>query len=283
MYDEGVVSKYVDHMQVRNLRHWTIYSRVRTLARLSDWAEGPVLYLTEAQLKEWQSQRAKRIEAESLRTDTSHLRQFYRWAQREAYRVDDPTIRLIMPRVYRRLPRPIADVKLAEAMQGADLYMCAILALAAFAGLRAMEVAQLDWAEVSVADKQVRVEEGKGGRGRRVPLSSALIAVLEHLPERRGPVIPRLDGASGANSAAVISKRANEYLHSLGIVETLHQCRHRFATITYRACRDIRAVQELLGHASPNTTAIYAASASEVGLDAVERAGLLNGNHAGSA
>lgn len=277
MFDEGILIKYRDHMGVQNLRPWTVYGRMRTLTRLGEWANSPVLYLTEVELKAWQTARSKMIQPESLRTETSHLRNFYGWAREEKYRVDDPAIRLIMPRVVRRLPRPIADALLAQAMELAPDDMAAILALAALAGLRACEIAVLDWAEVESFDQsQPHLEaNGKGGKGRRVPISTALVSVLTKLAYHKGPVIPRLDGLPGANTSSNISKRANIYLHEMGIAETLHQCRHRFATATYRQCKDIRAVQELLGHASPTTTAIYAASSSAVAIDAVERAGNL--------
>lgn len=275
MTGEGVIAKFTDHMTLRNLRHWTIYNRVRTLARLSAWAQSPVLYLTEAQLKAWQLERSRQIKPEALRTETSALRSFYGWSQREGYRVDDPTARLVMPRVARRLPRPINDRNLAAAIESADIPMKVILGLAAFAGLRACEIGLLDWSEVGLVDEQphIRIEEGKGGRGRHVPLSQALIELLRALPHRKGPVIPRLDGGPGYVPAHRISMRANVYLHEMDIIETLHQLRHRFATVTYRACQDIRAVQDLLGHASPATTAIYAASASAIAIEAVEAAG----------
>jgi integrase len=136
----------------------------------------------------------------------------------------------------------------------------------------------LEWSEVGIVDRQplLRVTEGKGGHMRVVPLSSALAATLKGLPHRRGPVIPRADGRPGPNRAHRISQTANDFLHQMGIVETLHQCRHRFATSAYQACQDIRAVQDLLGHASPTTTAIYAASASAVARSAVEAAGQLD-------
>lgn len=275
--DEGVVSRWLEHMQLRNLRHWTIYNRQQTLRRLHRWAGGPVLYLSEADLNRWHKDRARQIQPEPLRTEISHLRQFYRWCQRENFRPDDPTLRIEMPRVHRRLPRPIRDAKLAEAMLAADPENAAILALAAFAGLRAHEIAQLDWSEVGERDSSphIRVIDGKGGRGRRVPLSTALIAVLGELKTHRGPVIPRRDGQAGPNTASRISQRANKHLHKLGIDETLHQCRHRFASTTYQACRDIRAVQDLLGHASPTTTSIYAEASSAVAISAVEAAGQL--------
>jgi hypothetical protein len=79
--------------------------------------------------------------SQTLRTDTSHLRQFYR-LQREGYRDDDPSVRLIMPRTVRGLPRPIKDSDLMFAITSAtDRQVKAILALPAFAGLRAGEIA----------------------------------------------------------------------------------------------------------------------------------------------
>lgn len=274
---DGVVSRYLDHLRVRNLQPTTIYNRQQALRRLAKWAGGPILYLTEDDLLRWQIQRMREIQPEPVRTEMSHARQFYRWCQRERLREDDPTIRLELPRVARRVPRPMRDRQLAQALAAADPHTAAILALAAFAGLRAIEVARLSWSEVGVGDMspQIRINHGKGGHARVVPMSKALEAILAALPSRRGPVIPRLDGLPGQCEAHRISSRANTYLHDMGIVETLHQCRHRFATTAYQSCQDIRAVQDLLGHASPTTTAIYAASASAVSRAAVEAAGTL--------
>ncbi|WP_375490206.1 tyrosine-type recombinase/integrase [uncultured Jatrophihabitans sp.] len=275
---EGVVSKYLDTLNMRGLRRWTVYNRRCALTRLARWSGGPILYLTESDLVRWQKQRAAEIQPEPMRTEMSHHRQFYRWATREGYRRDDPTLRIELPRVARRVPRPIGDTRLAAAMAAADPSTAAILALAAFAGLRACEIAGLDWSEVGIVDRHplLRVVEGKGGHGRVVPVSVALTTALAALPHRRGPVIQRLDGRAGPCAAHRISSRANEYLHQMGVTETLHQCRHRFATSAYQACQDIRAVQDMLGHASPTTTAIYAASASAVARSAVEAAGHLS-------
>jgi integrase/recombinase XerC len=274
---DGVVGRYLDHLKVRNLQPTTIYNRRQALHRLGLWAGSPILYLTEADLMRWQAQRMQEIQPEPVRTEMSHARQFYRWAQRESFRDDDPTLRLELPRVARRLPRPMRDRHLAEALAGADDPTAAVIGLAAFAGLRAIEIARLDWAEVGLGDRspQIRINHGKGGHARAVPLSSVLESLLGQLPARRGPVIPRLDGRPGQCAAHRISSRANNYLHGMGITDTLHQCRHRFATTAYQSCQDIRAVQDLLGHASPTTTAIYAASASVVSRSAVEAAGLL--------
>lgn len=274
--EEGIVGRYIEHLRVRNLRPWTLYSRRRALARLAAWAQSPVLYLTEGDLRRWQAQRSREIQPECVRTDMSHHRQFFRWCVRDGFLTVDPTARLDLPRVARRVPRPIADDRLAEAMAGAPDNIRVCLALASFAGLRACEIAGLDWSEIGLGDNPViQVTEGKGGHMRTVPLSAALRSELLSLPDRRGPVIRRIDGRPGPCRSGRISGMVNTYLRSMGLTETLHQCRHRFATTTYRACQDLRAVMLLMGHQSPATTSQYAAAASTVAVSAVEAAGSL--------
>jgi integrase len=76
---------------------------------------------------------------------------------------------------------------------------------------------------------------------------------------RRGPVVTRPDGSRGHCQPWTISHVANRYLHGIGIPDTLHSLRHRFGTAVYRASRDLRLTQELLGHSTPIMTALYAA------------------------
>ncbi len=66
-----------------------------------------------------------------------------------------------------------------------------------------------------------------------------------------------------------VSQMVNRYLHSIGIAKTAHCLRHSFATNIYRTTRDLRLTQELMGHASPATTAIYAACDMEKAAPAV--------------
>lgn len=277
MEAEGAVNQHLRHLKVRNLRDASISNRRYVLRRLAAWANGPILYLTESQLELWQGKRAETIKAATLRMEMTSVREFYKWCIREGLRKDNPADRLDMPRVARGLPRPVPDASLAGAMAEADPRICAILALAAFAGLRACEIARLDWAEVHLADEgaTLRVVDGKGGRGRVLPVSTALAVVLRQLPARHGPVITQPNGHAGHCKPHRISQMANTFLHEAGVRETLHQCRHRFATATYAACQDIRAVQELMGHSSPTTTSIYAAVPRGVSSAAVEAAGTL--------
>jgi site-specific recombinase XerD len=64
------------------------------------------------------------------------------------------------------------------------------------------------------------------------------------------------DGPLTANR---VSQVVNGYLHGIGIVDTAHTIRHWYGTNIYRITRDLRLVQEMMGHESPATTAIYTA------------------------
>ncbi len=280
MEEEGAVNQHLRHLKVRNLRATSISNRRYVLKRLAGWAHGPILYLTESQLEEWQNNRAEQVVPGTLRMEMTSIREFYKWCVREGLRKDNPADRLDMPRVPRGLPGAMEDVDLARAIAAADPRVAAILALAAFAGLRACEIARLDWSEVTITGTapQLRVVDGKGGKGRVLPVSAALAAILAVLPHRHGPVITQPNGHAGHCKPHRVSQLANVYLHApeMGIKKSLHKCRHRFATVTYAACRDIRSVQELMGHSSPTTTAIYAAAPPDAARQAVEAAGSLS-------
>jgi len=275
---QSAVVDYLRHLEVRGCRPTTIYNRRRTLARFTAWAGGRLLLkLTAEDLAAWQDERTGQILAGSRRAELSNVREFYKWAVRDGRIKKDPTARLFMPRMPRGMPRPVSEADLAVALRSADEWTAVILGLAAFAGLRACEIARLDWSEVGFNEQppMIRVVDGKGGHGRLVPLAPALADLLLALPTRKGPVIRRINGYAGHNAPPTISGIANRYLHSVGVRESLHQLRHRFGTRTYRACRDIRAVQELMGHKSPTTTSIYAAASPGVALDAVLAASVI--------
>lgn len=236
-----------------------------------------LLELSFEQLLEWQEQRSCEISPAGRRGELSNVREFFRWAQREGLRSDDPTLRIPMPRAPRRLPRPMSEVDFEQALRSADARISAVLGLAGYAGLRSMEIAQLDWSEVSLTDDPpiVRVVDGKGGVGRSVPAGPALVALLRALPDRRGPVIRRGDGNRGHCATWNISHLANGHLRDCEVDATLHQLRHRFATAAYGADNDLRAVQDLLGHASPNTTAMYASPSRGATVRAVTAASVV--------
>ena len=90
---------------------------------------------------------------------------------------------------------------------------------------------------------------------------------------KAGPVFTQPNGQP--YTAGEVSRKVNRYLESLGLEATAHQFRHWFGTKTYAASRDLRLVQGLMGHASPNTTVGY------VGWAAQEASAVVNQLDAG--
>jgi integrase/recombinase XerC len=186
----------------------------------------------------------------------SHLSSFYRWAIDHGRLDRDPTVQVIRPRLHQNLPRPIGSGDLVTSLQMAEPMMRAWLSLMAFGGLRCVEVARLEVDDLLWEDRLIRVS-GKGDKERMVPMHDEIARCLRSLRlPSRGRVFRRPRG--GAYPPAQVSKEVATYLCDLGVSATAHQLRHWFGTHVYRACRDLRVVQELMGHSSPVTTAGYA-------------------------
>jgi integrase len=185
---------------------------------------------------------------------------FFRWAVDAGVLEVDPSTALGPITVPAGVPRPVDDLVWADSARtvgarrhaGRDRLM---LLLAAHAGLRRAEVAAV--AREHVTDAGLIVH-GKGGRTRVVPLTAELRRELLALPP--GWTFPARLDPGGHIHPATVGRVLAEVLGGQG---TAHQLRHRFATRAYRGTKDIRAVQTLLGHADPATTAVYTQLDSE--------------------
>lgn len=187
------------------------------------------------------------------RSHRAAIRAFYGWGQATGRTAVNPAAALPSVASRRGTPRPAGDAAIMAAYASADERDSLMIRCGAEGGLRACEIATLHTARIfQDLDGWSIMVLGKGGRSRDVPLSPRLALILRARPA--GWVFPgRMDGHL---SAAYVSKRLS---WALGPGVSGHQLRHRFASVAYSAERDLRAVQELLGHASPETTAIYTA------------------------
>ena len=191
------------------------------------------------------------------------LRGFYEWAIDHDLLTRSPVRQLRAPKLPRRMPRPIATRDLHKilwiAARRGDHYDLAWLTLGAMAGLRCIEMANLRGEDIDLAAGRMLVR-GKGGHERIVPMHPKVRAALSNLTiPAQGPVFVTQRKPVHPFSASAISVRINDYLTMFGIDATAHQLRHWFGTHIYRATKDLRVTQELMGHRSPNTTAGYAA------------------------
>jgi integrase len=194
------------------------------------------------------------------------LRSFYGWALRAGHTRRNPAAGLPPVKVPRGAPRPTPEAVLEQAIAAAPDRTRLILLLAAYAGLRRAEIAGLRWDHI--ADGSLRVV-GKGGHVRHVPMHDRVAFALEAERLRRGRggfgtgwrYTSRPDGPfvfpgryGRGVSADNVGRVAAAALGGYGG----HTLRHRFAGRAYAASRDLGVVQQLLGHASPTTTAVYA-------------------------
>lgn len=139
-----------------------------------------------------------------------------------------------------------------------------LLALFAYAGLRRAELLGLDWEDVDLARRLLRVRRGKGGRMRVVPIHPALVPLFVaylNAGERIGQG-PLLVGTQGRRlSAGILAQTFKRYAKAAGLTErkrvTPHTLRHVFASELLRAGANLRQIQELLGHKHLDSTQRY--------------------------
>lgn len=210
----------------------------------------------------------------------SSLRRYFDWLQRTGVIDVDPTARLSAPKGEARLPHVLRADELHRLLDdpptGVDddpeFVRCrddAVLELLYGSGLRVSEVCSLTIADVDPRRKWLSVW-GKGAKERRVPLSApAAAAVREWLANGRTEALEATTSASSAEAAhdALFVNRRGRPLtprdvrrildHRSPVPTHPHALRHTFATHLLDGGADLRAVQELLGHADLATTQIY--------------------------
>jgi site-specific recombinase XerD len=259
-------------MRWRGLTESTIDARLGVLRRLERHLGRPAHTATFAELVEFLEHTAG-LAARTRYTYVSHLGCYWRWLVVEQHVAADPTLRLYRPRLRRGLPRPIATDDLRHVLEQSAGPMLAAATLAAFAGLRCAEIAGLRRGDVidRADDAVLHLVRTKGDRQRVVPLHPAALSALRAMPMPAAGFV----FAGWAGDAGRVSRAIRSHMHACGVPASAHQLRHWFATELYEhSGHDLRLTQEMLGHASPTTTAIYTAwstsrAAGAVGLIAV--------------
>lgn len=248
---------------------------------------GPLSRITVADMRAWMAhERGRGLSPRSLARALSSVKGFMRWlADRQGV---DPTAVLSMraPKFRARLPRPL-EVEAAQAMldtvgmQAAEPWVAArdlaVVTLLWGCGLRISEALSLDGAEHPLP-AALRIV-GKGGKERVVPvIAPAREAVAAYVaacpwPTQRGA--PLFRGTRGGPLNPRLVQKAMERARlQLGLPSsaTPHALRHSFATHLLSAGGDLRAIQDLLGHASLSTTQAYTAVDTARLMEVYERA-----------
>lgn len=219
------------------------------------------------------------LERRSIARTLSAVRGFYRYLHRDEHVAANPARSVRTPKVGRHLPahldsgtmQSLMDAALTRAQGGAfnDVRNLAMLELFYATGMRLSELYGLDRADVDMVSLRVKVR-GKGRKERIIPFGGpARLANINY--ESRRDELVRAIGAKADRSAWFLNPRGRRLSRRgiqlamtglLSLVDapdgaSVHALRHTFATHLLDAGAELRAVQELLGHASVSTTQIY--------------------------
>lgn len=190
---------------------------------------------------------------------------FYEWACDPADQLLDYNPAAGLPHVSapRGRPNPVTEEQKIQMLATAKRPFRDWFLIACFTGARCTELANLD--REHITERRVLLH-GKGDKQRLIPTHPLVWALAQELP----PGAVTTDRYGRRLTRQQVSHRGNYQLQRvLGLDGVhMHRLRSTFGTAAYEATRDLLAVQQLLGHASPATTQIYV----EVGGDALERA-----------
>ncbi len=270
---DALVSRYLRGLTVeRRLSPNTVEGYARDLASLLDWCAAQGIAgaadLGPAEVRRWLAGEHRRgLGARSLQRRLSAARNWFEWLVDEDVVGRNPAADLRAPRPERRLPKvldPDAMARLLE-IDGDDALSRrdrAIMELLYSSGLRLAEVTAADITDLDARDATIRVT-GKGAKTRVVPVGTQALGALRRWLEvrRAAPGEHALFTGRGGErlSRRAVQVRVQRWGERQRIAQRIHPhlFRHSFATHVLESSGDLRAVQELLGHADISTTQVY--------------------------
>jgi integrase/recombinase XerD len=286
---EAIVA-YIDSLRLRGLSAATMRVAHYTLRGFAAWLEKrkmtEITRLTAGDLAKYLGEfRRRGVSASYYRDQLRGLHQFFAWLTAQHVLLADPSAGIVIPRPPDALPRDVSESD-AEALVSAPLVLApwpgtpiapwalrdrAIVELLYSSGLRRGEVVGLDVADIDFERGLVTVRHGKGGKGRVVPLGrTAADAIRDYLSRERPQWLAhpsvtalfistrgphhggRMNGGSIDERVRLAARRVRRDKRM-----TPHMLRHSLATHLLRNGASLRHVQEILGHASLDTTKIY--------------------------
>jgi integrase/recombinase XerC len=268
--DAALLDAYQRYLGTRPAHTRDAY--LRDIAMLQTLAgEAPLGGLTAADLRRFLATlHGRGLSGRSLARVLSGWRTFFRFAARDHSFTDDPCAALKAPKSRRRLPSVLSPDEAVQlvAIEGDDALSLrdrAMLELAYSSGLRVAELSGMNLSMLDLASGEVRVW-GKGSKERIVPVGAPARAALEAWIARRVS-LPIHDAEAlflsrtGRRLAPrAIQQRLAAWAVKRGLTRHVHphMLRHSFASHLLQSSGDLRAVQELLGHASIASTQVYA-------------------------
>ena len=252
--------RMIEEMELRNFAPYTVTLYVDNVARFAKhFGKSPEL-LGEEHVRQYL---IYLVEERKLAWGTYNqalaaLRYLYRWVLKRGEVVAD----IRGPKRVRHLPVVLSVEEVSRFFAAVVSYKHRMALMTAYsAGLRISEVVNLQVKDIDSARMVIHVREGKGSKDRYTILSPVLLEMLRHYCWAVRPVSYLFPGRSLDKpiSDSQVQRACREARAIAGIDKEIspHTFRHSFATHLLEAGTDLRVIQALLGHSSPQTTALY--------------------------
>jgi integrase/recombinase XerD len=221
-------------------------------------------FITPAQIEAYKLQRIQEAGKpihRSINLEILCLSAMVKWGTRNGL-CSDPLCRVDRLPIKRTVPQPLTPEETRSFVLALPASKKPLFLVMAWGGLRINEARSLRWDQIDLQGGVAGNVAGKGGRGRTVPFPRGLVELLAGM-ERKGPYLfPNPKTGLPVKDLRATIKTA---CRKAGITKRVHPhlFRHGFATHLLESGVDLRAIQELLGHASIQTTQIYTHVARE--------------------
>ncbi len=268
------IKQFEQHLRSeRRLSTHTIKGYLRDLHKLEGWCERQSLSLSQLDNQHIRTclttLHRKGLGGRSLNRWLASLRTFFNYALKQQWLKSNPAIAVSAPKSAKKLPKTLDTDQVARylaftAESWIDCRDLAIVELFYSSGLRLSELTALNLEDIDLNDQLVTVT-GKGNKSRQLPMGSHAINALKIWLARRH------EHASDPTRAIFVSRQGKrispravqERLRLIGLRQGMdgkihpHMLRHSFASHLLESSGDLRAIQELLGHANLSTTQVY--------------------------
>jgi integrase/recombinase XerD len=281
----ALADAWIESLRVRNYSQGTVraydlylgyfleWCGSRALTRVSEITR-PILQRYQHALFHYRKRSGQPLSTESQSERVATLKLFFRWLARENLIVSNPAADLDVPRGTKRLPKHVLTANEADRILSQPdvttpngIRDRAILEVLYSTGIRRLELIHLSVFDIDRERGLVLVRQGKGKKDRYVPIGERAISWTDkYLADVRPSLVGQADDTTlflshfGAGfTPDFLSRLVAGYIESAAIGKTgsCHLFRHTAATLMLEGGADIRFVQQMLGHANLNTTAIY--------------------------
>ncbi|HLS42939.1 MAG TPA: site-specific tyrosine recombinase XerD [Paenalcaligenes sp.] len=281
---QALINDFIQHCWLEDgLAKNTLAAYQRDLELFAKWLtehnNAQLLEVSKEDLQAWRAHESESIKATTANRRLATLRKFYVWVLRNGWLETDPCQGLSTAKQHPRVPHTLSEQQVEALLNAPDTDTAlgqrdrTMLETLYATGLRVSELTDLQLSQLSLNDGVIRVEKGKGGKDRLVPIGAeAMDCLSDYLNYSR----PEILGTKRSDYLFVTARAKNmtrqafwlivkKYAVLAGIHTPLspHVLRHAFATHLLNHGADLRVVQLLLGHANISTTQIYTHVARE--------------------